>query len=66
MDPIYAFPGLAILLPAGDSLVRGAVNLALRPGISAKAVLNNAPGIAMGNVVGSNTANTLPGPGYPP
>jgi len=72
--------GLAILLLAGDALVKGAVNLSLRLGvpalivsltivafgtsapellISIKAVLDNAPGIALGNVVGSNTANIL-------
>jgi cation:H+ antiporter len=72
--------GLVILLLAGDSLVRGAVNLSLRLGVPAlivsltivafgtsapelliaiKAVLEHAPGIALGNVVGSNTANIL-------
>ena len=72
--------GLVILLLAGDALVKGAVNLALRLGIpalivsltivafgtsapelliSVSAVLDNAPGIALGNVVGSNTANVL-------
>jgi cation:H+ antiporter len=72
--------GLAILLLAGDALVKGAVNLALRLGvpalivgltivafgtsapellISVEAVLADAPGIALGNVVGSNTANVL-------
>ena len=72
--------GLVILLLAGDALVRGAVNLALRIGIpslivsltivafgtsapelliSVSAALDNAPGIALGNVVGSNTANIL-------
>ena len=72
--------GLAILLLAGDALVKGAVNLSLRLGvpalivsltivafgtsapellISIKAVLDGAPGIALGNVVGSNTANIL-------
>ncbi|MCV6596283.1 MAG: calcium/sodium antiporter [Mangrovicoccus sp.] len=72
--------GLVILLLAGDSLVKGAVNLALRLGIpplivsltivafgtsapelliSVQAVLMGSPGIAMGNVVGSNTANIL-------
>jgi cation:H+ antiporter len=77
---MYAVLGLVILLLAGDALVRGAVNLALRLGISALvvsltvvslgtsapelfisigSVLDNAPGIAMGNVVGSNTANVL-------
>lgn len=72
--------GLVILLLAGDSLVKGAVNLSLRLGVPAlivsltivafgtsapelliaiQAVMDNAPGIAMGNVVGSNTANIL-------
>ena len=68
------------MLLAGDALVRGAVNLALRLGIPAlivsltivslgtsapelfigvDAVLEGAPGLAIGNVVGSNTANVL-------
>jgi cation:H+ antiporter len=72
--------GLLILLLAGDSLVKGAVNLSLRLGvpalivsltivafgtsapellISIQAVIDNAPGLALGNVVGSNTANIL-------
>ena len=72
--------GLLILLLAGDALVKGAVNLALRIGIpalivsltivafgtsapelliSVKAAIEGVPGIAMGNVVGSNTANIL-------
>lgn len=72
--------GLLILLLAGDSLVKGAVNLSLRLGvpalivsltivafgtsapellISIQAVLEDAPGLALGNVVGSNTANIL-------
>ena len=80
MDFVYATLGLAILLFAGDSLVRGAVNLSLRLGvpalivsltivafgtsapellISVQAVLEGVPGLAMGNVVGSNTANIL-------
>ncbi|KMW56252.1 K+-dependent Na+/Ca+ exchanger related-protein [Candidatus Rhodobacter oscarellae] len=80
MDFVYAGLGLIILLLAGDALVRGAVNLALRLGISAlivsltvvsfgtsapelvisvDAVLSNSPGIALGNVVGSNIANVL-------
>ncbi|MGI1662843.1 calcium/sodium antiporter [Palleronia sp. KMU-117] len=80
MDFILAALGLVILLLAGDSLVRGAVNVSLRLGvpallvsltivafgtsapellISIKAVLQNSPGIALGNVVGSNTANIL-------
>lgn len=80
MDLIYAALGLVILLFAGDSLVRGAVNLSLRLGvpalivsltivafgtsapellISVGAILEGVPGLAMGNVVGSNTANVL-------
>ena len=80
MDFFYAVLGLVILVLAGDSLVRGAVNLALRLGIPAlivsltivsfgtsapelvisiDAVLTGVPGIALGNVVGSNTANVL-------
>lgn len=72
--------GLTILLLAGDVLVKGAVNLALRLGIpalivsltivafgtsapelliSVQAVLEGQPGLALGNVVGSNTANVL-------
>ena len=70
--------GLLILLLAGDSLVKGAVNLSLRLGVPAlivsltivafgtsapelliaiQAVLDDAPGIAIGNVVATNTAN---------
>ncbi len=80
MDWVLASLGLVILLLAGDSLVRGAVNLSLRVGIPAlivsltivafgtsapellisiSAVMEGVPGIAMGNVVGSNTANVL-------
>ncbi len=72
--------GLVILLLAGDALVKGAVNLALRIGIpalivsltvvafgtsapellvSVNAALADKPGLALGNVVGSNTANAL-------
>ncbi len=72
--------GLIILLLAGDTLVRGAVNLSLRLGIPAmivsltivafgtsapellisiSAIWDGVPGLAMGNVVGSNTANIL-------
>ena len=86
MDWLLASLGLVILLLAGDSLVRGAVNFALRVGIPAlivsltivafgtsapelliaiKALMDNAPGIAMGNVVGSNTANILMVLGFP-
>jgi len=80
MDWLYVVLGLVILLLAGDSLVKGAVNLALRLGvpalivsltivafgtsapellISVQAILEGVPGIALGNVVGSNTANIL-------
>lgn len=83
---VYACLGLVILLLAGDALVRGAVNLALRLGIPAlivsltivafgtsapellisiQAVLKDVPGIAIGNVVGSNTANILLVLGFP-
>ena len=79
-DILMACLGLVILLLAGDALVKGAVNLALRVGIpallvsltivafgtsapelliSVAAVRDNASGIALGNVVGSNTANIL-------
>ncbi len=80
MHIVFAATGLLILLLAGDSLVRGAVNLGLRLGVPAliisltivafgtsapelliaiKAALRGAPGLAIGNVVGSNTANIL-------
>lgn len=80
LDFVLVALGLFILVGAGDVLVKGAVNLALRLGIPAlivsltivafgtsapellisiKAVLEDAPGIALGNVVGSNTANVL-------
>lgn len=80
MDLFYLILGLALLVGAGDALVRGAVALSLRFGvpaliisatvvafgtsapellISVEAALNDAPGIALGNVVGSNIANVL-------
>lgn len=80
MDFLLVAAGLAILLVAGDLLVKGAVNLSLRVGIpalivsltvvafgtsapelliSVQAIRTDAPGIALGNVVGSNTANVL-------
>ena len=80
MDFLLVVSGLALLLGAGDALVRGAVSLSLRLGVPAlivsltvvafgtsapelliavKAAVNGAPGIAMGNVVGSNVANVL-------
>ncbi len=80
LDLLFVAGGLALLLLAGDFLVRGAVNLALRLGIPAmmvgvtvvafgtsapellvavQAVLADAGGLALGNVVGSNIANIL-------
>jgi len=80
MEFVIALLGLVILVLAGDSLVRGAVNVSLRLGVPAlivsltivaigtsapelliaiNAVLEHAPGLAIGNVVGSNTANVL-------
>lgn len=80
IDLAQVAAGLVVLLVAGDFLVRGAVNLALRLGIpalmvgmtivafgtsapellvSVRAVLQDAGGLALGNVVGSNIANIL-------
>lgn len=80
MDWVYTVVGLVILLLAGDSLVKGAVNMSLRLGvpalivsltivafgtsapellISVQAIWDGVPGLALGNVVGSNTANVL-------
>lgn len=80
MDLALIALGFVILILAGDALVRGAVNMALRLGIpalivsltvvafgtsapelliSVKAINDNVPGIAIGNVVGSNIANVL-------
>lgn len=80
MDWAAVAVGLVLLLLAGDSLVKGAVNLSLRLGvpalivsltivafgtsapellISIQAIMDGVPGLAMGNVVGSNTANVL-------
>ncbi|MGD1977064.1 MAG: sodium:calcium antiporter, partial [Gammaproteobacteria bacterium] len=74
------FGGLALLIVGGELLVRGAVQVASRLGISPlvigltlvgfgtstpelvtsiQAILTNAPGIAYGNIVGSNIANIL-------
>ena len=79
-DWIYVGIGLVLLLLAGDSLVKGAVNMSLRLGvpalivsltivafgtsapellISIQAIWDGVPGLALGNVVGSNTANVL-------
>ena len=80
MDFLLVALSLAMLLFAGDQLVKGAVNLSLRIGvpafivsltvvafgtsapellISVQAIIAGAPGIALGNVVGSNIANVL-------
>jgi len=80
MDWTYVVIGLVLLLLAGDSLVKGAVNMSLRLGvpalivsltivafgtsapellISVQAIWDGVPGLALGNVVGSNTANIL-------
>lgn len=79
-DFLFVVAGLAILVFAGDALVKGAVNLSLRMGIPAvivgltvvafgtsapellvsiKAALDGVPALALGNVIGSNTANIL-------
>ena len=75
-----SFLGLFLLLISGDFLVKGAIQLSSRLGVSAllvsltvvafgtsapelivaiKATLSGSPGLAMGNVVGSNIANIL-------
>lgn len=80
MNLVMVLAGLALLIIAGEALVRGAVNMALKLGIpalivgltivafgtsapellvSVTAVLDGTPGIALGNVIGSNTANIL-------
>lgn len=79
-DWAFTIVGLTLLLLAGDSLVKGAVNLSLRLGvpalivsltivafgtsapellISVQAIWDGVPDLALGNVVGSNTANVL-------
>ena len=80
MTYILILSGLAALLVGGDLLVRGAVSVASRAGLSPlvigitlvgfgtstpelltslQAAFAGSPGIALGNVVGSNTANIL-------
>ena len=80
MPYIFVAAGLCLLLLGGESLVRGAVELAQRLGVSPlvigltiiaygtsapellvslEANLAGSPGIAIGNVVGSNIANIL-------
>lgn len=77
---LYILGGLALLAAGGESLVRGAVQIAERLGVSplligltlvgfgtstpelvtsVQASLAGSPGIAVGNVVGSNIANIL-------
>lgn len=77
---LMTLAGLALLVFAGDALVRGAVNLAIRAGVPAllvsmtivafgtsapellvviKAATEGYPGVAIGNIVGSNIANIL-------
>lgn len=79
-DWTFTIVGLVLLLLAGDSLVKGAVNMSLRLGvpalivsltivafgtsapellISVQAIWDGVPDLALGNVVGSNTANVL-------
>ncbi|MEC9346805.1 MAG: calcium/sodium antiporter [Pseudomonadota bacterium] len=80
MSYVLVAAGLVLLLVGGEALVRGAVGLADRVGVSklvigltvvafgtsapelvvsVQAALEGAPGIAIGNVVGSNIANVL-------
>ncbi len=80
MIALYTLAGIVLLMLGGDALVRGAISLGLRIGLSAtlismtvvafgtsapelvisvKAALGGSPDIALGNVVGSNIANTL-------
>lgn len=79
-DLLITIAGITLLLAGGEGLIRGAVGLARRLGISpfivgltiigfgtsapelvvsVDAALSGAPGIAVGNVVGSNMANML-------
>jgi cation:H+ antiporter len=80
LDLLFVAAGLVLLFAGGEALVRGAVSLARRLGVSPlvigltlvgfgtsapelttslQAALNGLPGIAVGNVVGSNIANLL-------
>lgn len=80
MNLMMTIGGLALLLFGGEVLIRGAVGLAKRAGISpfivgltiigfgtsapevvvsVDAALSGSPGIAVGNVIGSNIANIL-------
>lgn len=80
MTALYTLVGVVLLMVGGDALVRGAITLSLKLGLSAtlismtvvafgtsapelvisiEAALSGSPDIALGNVVGSNIANTL-------
>ena len=80
VELLLVLGGLALLVLGGDLLVKGAVGLSLKLGmtplvvgltvvafgtsapellIAVQAALDDAPGIAVGNVVGSNVANVL-------
>jgi cation:H+ antiporter len=80
MTLVWLVLGLALLMLGGEALIRGAVALARRLGVSPlmigltlvgfgtstpelvtclQAAVAGAPGLALGNVVGSNTANIL-------
>ncbi|PWE18582.1 sodium:calcium antiporter [Marinicauda salina] len=80
MDYVFVIAGLVVLLVGGEALVRGAVGVAGRLGVSplliglvvvgfgtsapelttsVSASLAGSPGVAVGNVVGSNIANVL-------
>ncbi len=80
MTLLMTLGGALLLMVAGDALVRGAIGLSLKFGLSAtlisltvvalgtsapelvisvEAALAGSPDIALGNVVGSNVANTL-------
>ena len=80
MTALLIFGGLVLLVAGGDVMVRGAVNIATRLGVSplvigltlvgfgtstpelvtsVQASLAGSPGIALGNIVGSNIANIL-------
>ena len=80
MNLLITLAGIALLLVGGEGLVRGAVGIARRMGISpfivgltivgfgtsapelvvsVDAALTGSPGIAVGNVIGSNMANIM-------
>lgn len=80
VDSLMLVAGLVFLVLAGDFIVRGAVSVALKLGVSQilasvlivgfgtsapemlvaiEATASGTPGLAMGNIVGSNIANVL-------